>query len=53
MLAKITRNKIDNGDKSYNKNLDFMLLIQNNINGHVEWEWQNMQFCYALENSGI
>ena len=55
MLAKnqINRNKTDNKAKFDNKNIDFMLLIQNNINGHVEWEWQNMQFCYALENSGI
>ena len=40
MLAKnqINRNKLDNKAKSDNKNLDFMLLIQNNINGHIEWE---------------
>ena len=40
MLAKnqITRNKIDNEDKSYNKNLDFTPLIQTDINGHIEWE---------------
>ena len=42
VLAKnqINRNKLDNKAKSYNKNLDFMPLIQNNINGHIEWEWQ-------------
>ena len=41
MLAKnqINRNKLDNKAKSDNKNLDFMLLIQNNINGHIEWEY--------------
>ena len=38
MLAKIqiNRNKMDNRAKSDNKNLDFMLFIQNNINGHIE-----------------
>lgn len=40
MLAKnqINRNKLDNKAKSNNKNLDFMLFIQNNIDGHIEWE---------------
>lgn len=40
MLAKnrINRNKLDNKAKSDNKNLDFMLFIQNNIIGHIEWE---------------
>ncbi|EDP23612.1 hypothetical protein PEPMIC_01417 [Parvimonas micra ATCC 33270] len=40
MLAKnqINRNKLDNKVKSNNKNLDFMLFIQNNIDGHIEWE---------------
>ena len=40
MLAKnqINRNKTDNKAKSDNKNLDFMPFIQNNINGHIEWE---------------
>ncbi len=40
MLAKnrINRNKLDNKAKSVNKNLDFMPFIQNNINGHIEWE---------------
>ena len=40
MLAKnqINRNKVDNKAKSDNKNLDFMPFIQNNINGHIEWE---------------
>ena len=40
MLAKnqITRNKIDNGDKSQNKNFDFMPFVINDINGHIEWE---------------
>lgn len=40
VLAKnqINRNKLDNKAKSDNKNLDFMPLIQNNINGHIEWE---------------
>ncbi|EIC96955.1 hypothetical protein HMPREF9970_1140 [Lachnoanaerobaculum saburreum F0468] len=38
MLAKnqINRNKLDNKDKSNNKNLDFMPFIQNDINGHIE-----------------
>ena len=40
MLAKnlINRNKTDNTTKTDNKNIDFMLFIQNNINGHIEWE---------------
>ena len=35
---RINRNKLDNEAKSNNKNLDFMPFIQNNINGHIEWE---------------
>ena len=40
MLAKnrIIRNKMDNRAKPDNKNLDFMPFIQNDINGHIEWE---------------
>lgn len=40
MLAKnqINRNKLDNEAKSDNKNLDFMPFIQNNIDGHIEFE---------------
>lgn len=40
MLAKnqINRNKMDNKAKSDNKNLDFMLFIQNDTDGHIEWE---------------
>lgn len=40
VLAKnqINRNKLDNKAKSNNKNLDFMLFILNDINGHIEWE---------------
>lgn len=40
MLAKnhINRNKLDDKAKSNNKNLDYMLFIQNNIDGHIEWE---------------
>ncbi len=40
MLAKnpINRNNMDNKAKSDNKNFDFMLFIQNDINGHIEWE---------------
>ena len=40
MLTKnrINRNKLDNKAKSDNKNIDFMLFIQNDINGHIEWE---------------
>ena len=43
MLAKnqINRNKTDNKAKSDNKNLDFMPFIQNDINGHIEWEQSN------------
>ena len=43
MLAKnqINRNKIDNNDKSNKKTLDFMPFIQNDINGHIEWENTN------------
>lgn len=39
MLTKnqININKLDNKAKSDNKNLDFMPLIQNNINGHMSW----------------
>lgn len=35
---QINRIKMNNKDKSDNKNLDFMLIIQNDINGHIEWE---------------
>ena len=40
MLAKNrrNRNKLDNKAKTDNKNLDFMEFIQNEINGHIEWE---------------
>lgn len=40
MLAKNrrNRNKIDNRTKIDNKNLDFMPIIQNNINGHIKLE---------------
>ena len=40
MLAKnqINKNKMDNKAKSDNKNIDFMSFIQNDINGHIEWE---------------
>ena len=40
MLAKnqINRNKTDNKDKYDNENLDFTAFIQNDINGHIEWE---------------
>ena len=40
MLAKnpINRNKMYNKAKIDNKNIDFMLFIENNINGHIEWE---------------
>lgn len=40
MLAKnqINRKKTDNMAKSDNKNLDFMLFIQNDIDGYIEWE---------------
>lgn len=35
---QINRIKMNNKAKSDNKNLDFMLIIQNDINGHIEWE---------------
>ncbi len=40
MLAKnqINRNKMDNRAKTDIKNLDFMPLIQNDTDGHIEWE---------------
>ena len=40
MLAKnqINRNKTDNRAKTDKNNLDFMPFIQNDINGHIEWE---------------
>ena len=40
MLAKnlINRNKMDNKTKSNKKNLDFMAIIQTDINGHIELE---------------
>ena len=40
MLAKnpINRNKMYNKAKIDNKNIDFMPFIQNNINGHIEFE---------------
>lgn len=40
MLAKnrINRNKMENRAKIDNNNLDFMLFIQNDIDGHIEWE---------------
>lgn len=40
MLAKNrrNRNKLDNKSKFDNKKLDFMPFIQNDINGHIEWE---------------
>lgn len=40
MLAKNrkNRNKTDNMAKPDNKNLDFMPIIQTDINGHIEWE---------------
>lgn len=40
MLAKnrITRNKMENITKSDKKNIDFMPIIQNDINGHIEFE---------------
>ena len=40
MLAKnqINRNKMENRAKIDNKNLDFMLFIQNDIKGYIEWE---------------
>ena len=38
VLAKsqVNMNKTDNTSKSYNKNIDFMPLIQNNINRRIE-----------------
>ena len=30
---------MDNRAKPDNKNLDFMPFIQNEINGHIEWEY--------------
>lgn len=40
MLAKnqIKRNKMDNRAKTDKNSIDFMPLIQNDINGHIEWE---------------
>lgn len=40
MLAKNqrNRNKSDNKAKSDNKNLDFIPFIQNDADGHIEWE---------------
>ena len=40
MLTKnrTNRNKIDNRTKIDNKNLDFMPIIQNDINGHIKFE---------------
>ncbi len=40
MFAKIqiNRNKLDNKAKIDNKNIDFMPFIQNDINGHIEFE---------------
>lgn len=40
MLSKIliNRNKTDNKAQFDNKNLDFTLFIQNDINGHIKWE---------------
>lgn len=40
MLAKnrINRNKTDNRTKTDIKNLDFMPFIQNDTDGHIEWE---------------
>lgn len=40
MLAKNqrSRNKMDNKDKFDNKKPDFTPFIQNDINGHIEWE---------------
>lgn len=40
MLAKIqiNRNKLDNKAKIDNKNIDFIPFIQNDINGHIEFE---------------
>ncbi|WP_157751541.1 hypothetical protein [Peptoniphilus lacrimalis] len=40
MLAKnqMNRNKMDNKAKTDIKNIDFMPFIQNDMNGHIEWE---------------
>lgn len=40
MLAKnrITRNKMENRAEIDNKNTDFTPVIQNEINGHIEFE---------------
>lgn len=35
---QINRNKTDNRAKTDKNNLDFVPFIQNNINGHIEWE---------------
>ena len=35
---QINRNKTDNKAKADNKNIDFMPFIQNNIDGHIEFE---------------
>ena len=35
---QINRNKTDNKAKADNKNIDLMPFIQNDINGHIEWE---------------
>lgn len=40
MLAKnwINRNRLDKKGRPDNKNIDFMLFTQKDINGHIEWE---------------
>lgn len=40
MLAKnqINRNKMDNSDMTQTKSIDFTLLIENDTDGHIEWE---------------
>lgn len=38
MLAKRNKNKMDNKAKTDIKNIDFTSFIQNDINGHIEWE---------------
>ena len=40
MLAKnrINRNKLDNKARPDNKNIDFMLFTQKDVNGHIEFE---------------
>mgnify|MGYP000845702657 CR=1 FL=1 len=35
---RISRNKMDNRAKTDIKNLDFMPFIQNDTNGHIEFE---------------